>query len=624
MMRKKGIIILVVIIAIFAVIAFFARDRYLERAVESIGQSIAGARVEIDNFHFSLFKLACSWDRIQIADKNDTWKNILETGRASFVLETRPLFWKRVIIREMALENVRSGTKRATDGKIPRKPAPPSDEKPGMVAKAKSSLEKQMKDLPVFDLSGLGKKLKIDSLVNVENLETVQGYTQLKAYSDSTFSYWENQIDTKPYVERLNKLESNIKSLNIENVKDVAALTAALKKLNDIQKEIKDLKSEVEGKYTSLTQTFDDVQQRLNSVKSNLQDDISRAQQLAHLKDLDVKDVSLLLFGEPVVQQTEKILDYVSLGRKYLPKAKKVLHSDKKKSPPRFEGQNIRYPFHYRYPKFLVRKANFSAASAAGDTTRAYFLEGNLTGLTNEPYIYANPTRFKLNLKKVNGNAYDIRGSLDHTTDIMRDSLWITAANFGLGKIDLKESKYFPRAVNAKKGDIQLAGFFIGDAIDLKLDMDAKPVTFLYETEAKDRISKIVRDVLNGLNQITLTAQMKGDTTDYTLRMNSNVDKVLAQQIQNTLKKNLREAQQQVENYIRAEAEKRRKEVESLIEENRKKIYAEVEKINNQVQSRVEEVEKKKKEVEQRIEDEKKKLEEKAKDKLKDLLGKPG
>ncbi|MBD3289479.1 hypothetical protein GF337_11805, partial [candidate division KSB1 bacterium] len=109
-MRKKGLIILLVIIAIFAVIAYFARDIYFERALESAGRAIAGAKVEIDDFDFSLFKMECSWNRLQVADKNNPWYNILETGRAAFDLEVRPLFWKRVIIREMALENVRSGT----------------------------------------------------------------------------------------------------------------------------------------------------------------------------------------------------------------------------------------------------------------------------------------------------------------------------------------------------------------------------------------------------------------------------------------------------------------------------------------------------------------------------------
>jgi hypothetical protein len=102
---------------------------------------------------------------------------------------------------------------------------------------------------------------------------------------------------------------------------------------------------------------------------------------------------------------------------------------------------------------------------------------------------------------KVSGNKYNLAGSLDHITEQAKDSLWLSAENFGLGKVSLKKSKYFPQAVSAQKGNISLAGFFIGNSIDLKVNLDATPVTFAYEKEAADRISKIVRDVLAGLTR---------------------------------------------------------------------------------------------------------------------------
>ncbi len=623
-MRKKGIIILIVIIIIFVVAAYFTRDYRIEKMLESIGQSIVGAKVEIDNFHFSVLKMECSWNRLQVASKADPWKNALETGNASFKLETRPLFWRRVIIKEMIMENVRSGTQRTTDGSLPKKEKPADkEEKPGFIKKASASIQKQITDLPVFDLSGLGKKLKVDSLIDVNNLQTVQGYEKLKENADSSFAYWEQQLKTQTYLERANEIEQKMKSLNLDEIKDVQAMTTALTKVNEIQKEVKSLKEEVEQKHSNLSETFTQLQSNVKSVRNKLDDDIDRAKKLAHLKDLDVKDVSLLLFGTPVVNKTEKILDYVALGRKYLPTVKKLKGKPKKESPPRLKGQDIRFPFHYRYPKFLLRQAKFSAATAAGDTSRAYFVEGNLTGLTNQPPVYGQPTRFNLDLNKVSGNAYQIKGSLDHIEELAKDSLWVTAANFAMGKVDLKPGKYFPSALNAKKGDVNLAGFFIGDEIDLKLDVVASPVEFIFQEKAKDKIAQIVRDVLNGLDRVTLTAKLTGEKNDYQMGMNSNVDRVLADQVKKTIAKNLREAQQQVENYVRAEAAKRREQVESLIEKKRETMYAELDKAKQKVQEKYDEFEEKKKELEKRIEDEKDKLSDQAKKKLKDLFKKP-
>ncbi len=622
-MRKKGIIYLVVIALIVAVIAYFTRDRFLERGLEKSLQAIVGAKVEVNNFHFSLFKMECSWDQIQIANPNDPWRNIIETGRASFDLETKPLFWERTIINEMALENVRNGTKRRTDGSLPKKAKPVSESKePGFADRAKVALKKQLGDMPIFDLSGLGKKLKIDSLVNVDNLATVQAYKGLWITADSTFDSWKSQLDVKTYKTRVDELETKVKSLKLDKIdemKDAVKVVDLVKKVDDIRKDANSLKKDVEGKHEALTQTFTNLQGELKAAQNSLQDDIKKAQQLAKLKDLDVKDVSMLLFGSAVVQRYEQILDYVATGRKYMAKVKQMTASKKVKKPPRFKGQDIHFPFHYRYPKFLLRKAKLSAATAAGDTSRAYFIDGTLNGLTNQPMVFGRPTRFKIDLMKVSGNKYKLAGSLDHITEQAKDSLWLSAENFGLGKVNLKNSKYFPKAISAQKGNISLAGFFIGDGINLKVNLNATPVNFTYEKEATDWVSKIVRDVLAGLDQLNLMAQLKGGgESEYKLNLNSNVDKVLASQVKQTIAQNLRQAQQQVENYVRTEVDKKRKEVEEIVEENRQKLYAEIDKVKQKVNEITDEIDRRKKE----LEDKKKELEGKAKDKVLDIFKK--
>ncbi len=620
-MRKKGFLILLLFCAIIAIFSYFTRDRYIEKALEKTMQLIAGAKVEIDGFHYSVFKLHGQWGRLQIADKNNPWHNLIETGRASFDVEVRPLFWRKFIIREMALENVRSGTRRSRDGSLPLKITVPSDES-SLVERTKIALERQFGEIPIFDLSGMGKKLNLDSLVQADQLASVQGYRQLKLFTDSSYTFWQSQLKPGDYAVKADDIEKKIKSLKIDEIKDLAGLTSTLKIVNEIHQDVANLRNEVNEKYGGVTVTYERMQAEFAAMKDSLQGDIKRAQQLAKLQSLDMKNISMLLFGKPALQGVERIVGYISQVRHYLPTAQKVMGAQRVKKPSRFKGQDIHFPFHYRYPKFLIRTAKLSAATAAGDTSSAYFIDGTLSGLTNQPLVYNDPTKFKLEFEKLSGNQYLLQGSLDHTTEQAKDSLWIHANNFGLGKIKLKQSKYFPEAVEAKKGNLTLSGFFIGDAIDLKLNLNTAPVNFIFENEAEGRLERIFRDVLSGINNVTLNAALTGEASDYRMRMNSNVDRLLSDQLSKTLDKTLREAQMEVENYVRNAADKYRKEAESVFDKYKVSLQEQMATVHDKVMIQSTEIENKKKELEARIEKEKNKLKNKGKKTIQDFIKK--
>jgi len=629
-MRKSGLIILVVLALLAGLGYYFTRDHYLEAALEYQIEQFAEARVEIDNFHFGVFGLQCGWDRLQIANKRAPWRNIFETDRAALDFETRPLFWRKLIIREAVLENVRSGSARKTDGTLPYKIV----KEPGVVEEVFASVEKQLRELPLFDLSGLGKKLNLDSLVNVNNLASVQSYNALRDFADSSYASWKTGFDPQSYVKRAEEIKTEVASLNIDQVKDAAALVATLDKLKGIQSKANTLKEDVENKKQTLESTVAAVQEQVQNAQSSLKDDIERAQRLAKLQDIDTRQLSLLLFGAPAVQRVEQVLDYVALGRKYLPMAQAAMTSSKLEAPPRFKGQDLHFPFHYRYPRFLAREIKLSGATAGGDTSRAYFLSGGIKNLTNQPMVAGKPTQFNLNFLRVDGNQYTMSGSFDHTTNVGKDSLWIAANNFGLGNIKLPDNKHLPHALAAQKGDVRLSGFFVGDALDLRVNLNAAPVSFDFSTTPKDFVASVVQDVLSGFNRLELGLQLQGARSDYGLSIHSNLDNVLADQLKRVVGEKLAEARTQIETRVRAEVDKRRKEAEALVENYKQGLTAEMQKVRGVVDQQVEELNKRKAEIEARIEaeknkakqavDEKKKqAEEEAKKKLKGLLKKP-
>jgi uncharacterized protein (TIGR03545 family) len=636
-MRKSALILLGVIIIIAILLAYFVRDPLFENALESGLEMVAGAKVEIDGFHFNIWGLNSSWNRLQIADKADPWKNIIETGHASFDIEVRPLFWKKFIIHEMRLENVRSGTARTSDGSLPPEP-PDTTAETSFIDNASASLQEQLGDLPILDLGALGKKLKVDSLINIKNLLTVQKYESLKVYTDSSLQYWESQLKPATYQARLQKLETEFKALNLnlDQVKDVATLTITLNKLNEMYKEVMSLKKDIEEKYTGATNLVNNLQTQLTSLKGAIKDDITKAQELAKLKDMDVRDISLLLFGQSLVGRVNEVLGYVKLGRKYLPTAQKIFVSEKEPAPPRFKGQDIHFPFHYRYPRFLLRLARLSGANAAGDTARAYFFDGEIRGLTNQPRVFAQPTQFTLDLARDLGNKYHLAGSLDHTSEIAYDTLWASTRDFGLGKINLKSSRYFPQAIQANKGDISFTGYFMDDRIALNLDLAASPVNFIFaENQNLGTIAKIIQNLIIAITDIKLNAQFNGVSPKYQLKLNSNIDDILTQKVSSLLKENIAKARLQIEQFVQTEIDKRRQPLETKFNNFQQSLMAEMEKVRTAMLSRYQEIEAKKKEVEAKIEAEKnktqkkidaesKKLQDKAKDKLKNMLKKPG
>ncbi len=190
-MRKGAIYFLIVLAALSGVALYFFRDRYFERALESACEAANGAKVEIDNFHFSLFRLTCKFDRLQWTDPKDTWTNLFETGPVEFGLELRPLFWKKLIVREAKFSGILLGTKRATDGWLP---VPP--EEPGIVDEIIKSVEQEIKALPVLNLGALKQKVNLDSLLDVNQLAVVQSVQAIRSEVDTTGAKWQQFIKT--------------------------------------------------------------------------------------------------------------------------------------------------------------------------------------------------------------------------------------------------------------------------------------------------------------------------------------------------------------------------------------------------------------------------------------------
>jgi uncharacterized protein (TIGR03545 family) len=611
-MRKGAIYFLIVFAAIVGVILYFFRDRYLERAIESACEEANGAKVEIDNFHFSVFNLTCKFDRLQWTDPKDPWTNLFETGPAEFGVEGRPLFWKNFIIREAKISQVLLGTKRATNGWIPVEP-----EEPGLFDEVTASLAKEIKALPILNLQALKQKINLDSLINVEQLAVVQSAQTIRFDADSTGAKWQQFIKTYNASTKIAALQTQVQSINLQNLKTIEDFTTNLQNVTKLRDEVAALRNEITTNKKNAEQDFSRITGNIKNLDNLLAQDFNAAKQKLGIADFNIKDVGKMLFGNPVGGRFAEIMRYVDLGREYLPAAKKLMAINKVEKPPRFAGQDIAFPRTLAYPKFLLRHALISGATNA-NLAEALQLKGEIWGITSDPPIYGKPTIFDVQVFKEASNAYQVRAAFDHTSDVPKDTLNLRASDFRLGAVDLKNDKaYLPARLLANRGAVNATFALSGKNVSGRLEFDINKVDFQFDATAADAITETIRrSVFQPLEQLQITAAVEGPADALKLHIGSNLDNIFAARANELVRASFARAQQEIRLRLNQEAAKRRQQVEALLAEKQKLVMAELNKYQTLLDEQLAVVENKKKEIEKRIEEEKKRATGEAKKKL--------
>jgi len=189
-MRKKFVYFVLIPLLALCIVLYFFLGGWIESSLELAGEAIVGAKVEIDHLSLSLSPIAVQFTRLQVANPRDPWKNIFETGKVRFALSFGQLLRGKYIIETAEVNNLIVGTKRSTNGSIPKPPPAPSGES-SVFAEATDALVQEAQKAPVFDLAKIRKELKIDSLLNIQNLRSVQYVDTLKRRVQEANQQWQ-------------------------------------------------------------------------------------------------------------------------------------------------------------------------------------------------------------------------------------------------------------------------------------------------------------------------------------------------------------------------------------------------------------------------------------------------
>ncbi len=117
-LRKKGLILVLVIVTLFAGFDLFALSPAFKKGAVSAFERFNGAEVNVENAVFSLLRGQLRMEGLQFTDPEKPQNNRLNVDKMVGNLSIWDLLAKRLVVREMTLEGVLTDTMREEAGEV--------------------------------------------------------------------------------------------------------------------------------------------------------------------------------------------------------------------------------------------------------------------------------------------------------------------------------------------------------------------------------------------------------------------------------------------------------------------------------------------------------------------------
>jgi len=604
--RWKGIIFLGVLIALFVVIGILFSDTWLENKIENTGTSLNGARVDIDDLEFSITELFLRWNRLQITDPRNTMMNRIETGKCEFDLEFLPLLSKKIIVESFTITDIRTNTGRTEDGAIEK------DEEsgePSFIQKTADYLEEEVSSVVSPQFSSLKKKTNVDSILKILDLQSITKISTLQKDIETKYATWEKTFSELEIENDLKKVESEIKSIDINNIKTADQYYAAAKKVDEIYKTIKSSSKDLTEVQKNLSIDLKNIKGRILQVDDWVKEDYSRALSLAKIPDINAENISKMIFGERVVNQITTYLGYISTARKFTSGSDS--EKPEKESPPRLKGQDIYFYNQNARPDFWIRKLNLT-----GQTENNILLSGLINNIVSDQRQIGEITNIAIEGNNEHGVRLAINGSLDYLSEEPAENFILQYSGFSLADYQISRSKLLPNKIESGTGSIQSKLGLKGDQIEGDVSFTGKNLRFGLSGSDRglNEIEEIIQSVIKSISTINISAKVRGTGDKLHFSINSNLDDVLMNKMGSIVNERFEKAKKEITKRVDYEIDKYRAELDKLVTEKEKLLQTEMDKYERMLEKEKNRADGKKNEIEDIYEKEKSKIEDKIKD----------
>lgn len=564
MIRWGRLLFLIVPLVLIWTGTHFFLDRGIKSALETAGTAANGARVDVRDVDTRFWQLSAVIRGLAVTDSDNPMTNTLEIDTLKFQMEMKPLFWRKFIVREAAITGIRTGTPRKKSGALP---AAASAAKP-----EDSSVVEESKKIGGLALDNLKEAYDPKRLISTATLSSYRKVEAERARLTALSEGWKSrskELDVKSLQKRTEDFVRQVKSEKFSGLEGVAKAQSLVKQAKDLQEDLKKAQKGFKDLKTDLTAEIKNGRETLKDIERLRKEDIQRV--TGEVKaGLSAEGVIHGLIGPEWNRKLEKALGLLEKSRRLAPGGDDK-KGDKKKEPasatataaPTRGGEDIPFPFHYRWPAFHLKRAALTGQTPGDDPLR---YQGELTDVTSDPALLGRPIGITIKGEDA-PRSLNAEITLDFTKAVSRQKVQADYRGLPLKGIVMGQLKG-PITLTDGSGGVAVNVTATGDALAGRIDLQGDHLRIQHAAGPDtDRVASLLHDTLIGIDQGEIGFGVSGTLRSPRFEMNTSLDDKIRSALKGAFDQQLAR--------LRAEGEKR---VKDLVDGEIQKLSQLVEK----------------------------------------------
>jgi len=626
--RTEAVIPFLIVVVLMGIYFKFFFDHNLKSAFEWTGYQVVGAEVDIDKVETSFLKGTFRVQGIHVTNPERPTHNMLQIGDIRFGVLWDGLLRAKVIIEEMAVEQIEIDTKRSRPGKVmpPKPPEPPKagQESSAAVKEAEKigkaaagSVKSKYKNNVLGDIAAvLGGGSGDDQLKNIEgSLQSKKRLDSFQKEFAEKQKKWDEKMKSLPQAKEIEAIGARLAKVKTSNFKNPQELVTSLQEIDAILKE-------ADAKYKLVSSTANDLNTDLNATQAAYKEidalvkkDIEDLQSRLRIPKVDSKSLVMGILDQYMAPYMSRIQNYRDMAEKYVPpnimkkvpgtKENKQAKADSDSSEdgddeptidmqprPRAKGTSYEFGRKNSYPIFWIKKIAIS--SKAGASPTAGDIRGQVTDISSNQLLTGKPTiaLFEGNFPGLEISGLSSKLSIDNRKKNSLITFDFNLASYGIEGRDVVASEEAKIAFKKASGSIKSHGELVGlSKISMSFDNSISKIN--YDISAKNEVlDQILKETFQGIPVVSIDAKASGQLPDFNLDVNSNIGGELERGFNKQINKKIDEAKAKFNAAIEQAIGKQKTEVESQITKTKNQIDGEVKKVSEQINKEKQKAEK--------------------------------